>query len=132
MADDLETGGIALGSVSRLPTGVNTTDPVTDDNVLSNPEGQALPSDVTNAGSNFWSFSGGLSYDWHITPDDIVYVADYQLRQGIVIARASDFQEIGFVDNALGEGVAVDSDRNVYVGEVIYNNLKKFIRSPAP
>jgi DNA-binding beta-propeller fold protein YncE len=68
----------------------------------------------------------------HITPDDIVYVADYQLRQGIVIARASDFQEIGFVDNALGEGVAVDDARNVYVGEVIYNNLKKFIRSPAP
>jgi DNA-binding beta-propeller fold protein YncE len=67
-----------------------------------------------------------------ITPDDIVYVADYQLRQGIVIARASDFQEIGFIDNALGEGVAVDGARNVYVGEVIYTNLKKFVRSPAP
>jgi streptogramin lyase len=66
----------------------------------------------------------------HITADDIVYVADYQLRQGIVIARASDFQEIGFVDDALGEGVTVDADRNVYVGEVIYRNLKKFIRRP--
>jgi len=59
-------------------------------------------------------------------------VADYQLRQGIVIARASDFQEIGFIDNALGEGVTVDDARNVYVGEVIYNNLKKFMRRPAP
>ena len=68
----------------------------------------------------------------HITADDIVYVADYQLRQGIVIARASDFQEIGFIDNALGEGVTTDADRNVYVGEVIYRNLKKFVRSPAP
>jgi sugar lactone lactonase YvrE len=68
----------------------------------------------------------------HITADDIVYVADYQLRQGIVIARASDFQEIGFIDDALGEGVTVDADRNVYVGEVIYRNLKKFVRSPAP
>ncbi len=68
----------------------------------------------------------------HITPDDIVYVADYQLRQGIVIARANDFQEIGFIDDALGEGVSVDADRNVYVGEVIYRNLKKFVRSPAP
>jgi hypothetical protein len=66
-----------------------------------------------------------------ITADDIVYVADYQLRQGIVIARASDFQEIGFIDNALGEGVAVDAARNVFVGEVIYRNLKKFVRSPA-
>jgi streptogramin lyase len=67
----------------------------------------------------------------HITADDIVYVADYQLRQGIVIARASDFQEIGFIDGALGEGVTTDADRNVYVGEVIYRNLKKFVRSPA-
>jgi DNA-binding beta-propeller fold protein YncE len=67
-----------------------------------------------------------------ITPDDIVYVADYQLRMGIVIARASDFQEINFIDNALGEGVAVDADRSVYVGEVIYQNLKKFVRSTTP
>ncbi len=64
----------------------------------------------------------------HITADDIVYVADYQLRQGIVIARASDFTEIGFVDNAMGEGVTVDADRNVYVGEVLPRNLKKFLR----
>jgi len=67
-----------------------------------------------------------------VTPDDVVYVADYQLRQGIVIARASDFQEIGFVDNALGEAVAVDADRNVYVGEVLPRNLKKFVRSTTP
>lgn len=67
-----------------------------------------------------------------ITPDDIVYVADYQLRQGIVIARASDFQEVGFIDDALGEGIAVDAVRNAYVGEVIYRNLKKFERRPAP
>jgi DNA-binding beta-propeller fold protein YncE len=67
-----------------------------------------------------------------ITPDDIAYVADYQLRMGIVIARAGDFQEIGFIDNALGEGVTVDAQRSVYVGEVIYRNLKKFVRSPTP
>ena len=68
----------------------------------------------------------------HITADDIVYVADYQLRQGIVIARASDFQEIGFIDDALGEGVTVDAARNVYLGEVIYRNLKKFVRRAVP
>lgn len=67
----------------------------------------------------------------HITADDIVYVADYQLRQGIVIARASDFQEIGFVDDAMGEGVTVDAARNVYVAEVLPRNLKKFLRRPA-
>ena len=66
------------------------------------------------------------------TADDVLYVADYQLRMGIVIARASDFQEVGFVDDALGEGVTVDRARNVYVGEVIPRNLKKFVRSVGP
>jgi DNA-binding beta-propeller fold protein YncE len=64
----------------------------------------------------------------HITPDDIVYVADYQLRQGIVIARASDFQEIGFIDGTLAEGVTVDRAGNVYTGESIPRNVKKFER----
>jgi sugar lactone lactonase YvrE len=64
----------------------------------------------------------------HITPDDVVYVADYQLRQGVVIARASDFAEIGFVDDAMGEGVTVDAARNVYVAEVLPRNLKRFTR----
>jgi DNA-binding beta-propeller fold protein YncE len=64
----------------------------------------------------------------HITPDDVVYVADYQLRQGIVIARASDFEEIGFIDGTLAEGVTVDPDGNVFTGESIGRNIKKFIR----
>ena len=64
----------------------------------------------------------------HIAPGDIVYVADYQLRQGIVIARASDFHEIGFIDGTLAEGVTVDPEGNVYVGESIPRNVKKFER----
>ena len=64
----------------------------------------------------------------HITEDDIVLVADYQLRMGIIIAHASDFSEIGVIDEALPEGVAMDSMGNIYAGEVIYQNLKKFAR----
>jgi hypothetical protein len=64
----------------------------------------------------------------HIAPGDIVYVADYQLRQGIVIARASDFQEIGFIDGTLAEAVTVDAAGNVYTGESIPRNVKKFER----
>ncbi len=64
----------------------------------------------------------------HIAPGDIVYVADYQLRRGIVIARASDFHEIGFIDGTLAEGVTVDADGNVYTGESIPRNVKKFER----
>ncbi len=65
----------------------------------------------------------------HITADDVIYVADYQLREGIVIANAGDFSPIGFISEALGEGVTVDASGNVFVGEVIPRNLKKFIRN---
>jgi hypothetical protein len=67
----------------------------------------------------------------HITSADVVYVADYQLREGIVIARAEDFEEIGFVPDALPEGVTVDGNGNVYAAEVIPRNLKKFVRVPS-
>jgi len=68
----------------------------------------------------------------HIAPGDIVYVADYQLRQGIVIARASDFQEIGFIDGTLAEAVTVDAAGNVYTGESIPRNVKRFERRIGP
>ena len=71
---------------------------------------------------------GIMASGMYITDDDVLYVADYQLREGIVIANASDFSEIGFIENALPEGVAVDEMGNVYAGEVAGRNLKKFAR----
>jgi len=68
----------------------------------------------------------------HITQDDVVYVADYQLREGIVIANATDFSEVGFISEALPEGVTVDVKGNVYAGEVLPRNLKKFTKSLGP
>ena len=72
---------------------------------------------------------GIMASGMDITPDDVLYVADYQLRKGIVIANASDFSEIGFIENAMPEGVAVDRMGNVYAGEVTQRNLKKFVRN---
>ena len=71
---------------------------------------------------------GIMASGMYITDDDVLYVADYQLRFGIVIANANDFSEIGFIENALPEGVAVDKMGNVYAGEVAGRNLKKFAR----
>jgi sugar lactone lactonase YvrE len=68
----------------------------------------------------------------YIGPGDLVYVADYQLRQGIVIARASDFVEVGFVDGTLAEGITVDPAGNVFAGESIPRNVKKFERRVGP
>ena len=71
---------------------------------------------------------GIMASGMYITDDDVLYVADYQLRFGIVIANANDFSEIGFIEEALPEGVAVDQMGNVYAGEVAGRNLKKFTR----
>jgi len=73
-------------------------------------------------------WTGIMASGMYITDDDILYVADYQLREGIVIANASDFSEIGFIENAMAEGVTVDRMGNVYAGEVLSRNLKKFVR----
>jgi sugar lactone lactonase YvrE len=62
----------------------------------------------------------------------VVYVADYQLREGIVIANASDFSDIGFISETLPEGVTVDAQGNIYAGEVLPRNLKKFAKTLGP
>ena len=48
------------------------------------------------------------------------------------IANASDFSEVGFIPETLPEGVTVDVEGNVYVGEVIPRNLKKFGKTLGP
>jgi DNA-binding beta-propeller fold protein YncE len=73
-------------------------------------------------------WDGIMASGMDITEDDVLYVADYQLRLGIVIADASDFSEIGFIENAMPEGVTVDRMGDVYAGEVLLRNLKKFTR----
>ena len=72
---------------------------------------------------------GIMASGMYITDDDVLYVADYQLREGIVIVDASDFTEIGFIDDAMPEGVTVDRMGNVYAGEVLSTDLKKFVRN---
>jgi len=75
-------------------------------------------------------WQGIMASGIYIADDDTVYVADYQLRKGIVIAHANDFNASGFIPEAQAEGVTVDSDGNVYAGEVLPRNLKKFVRRP--
>ncbi len=42
------------------------------DNVLLNPEGQALAEDVSQTASDFWAYSASVGYEWRITPNDIL------------------------------------------------------------
>ena len=80
-------------------------------------------------GNYLAEWPGIMASGMHITDDDVIYVADYQLREGIVIANADDFSEIGFISEASAEGVVVDAAGNVYAGEVLSRNLKKFVRN---
>ena len=80
-------------------------------------------------GNYLAEWPGIMASGMHITDDDVIYVADYQLREGIVIANAADFSEIGFISEASAEGVVVDAAGNVYAGEVLSRNLKKFVRN---
>ncbi len=74
-------------------------------------------------------WTGIMASGMYITEDDVLFVADYQLREGIVIANASDFTEIGFIDDPMPEGVTVDRMGTVYAGEVLQRNLKKFVKN---
>jgi len=73
---------------------------------------------------------GVMASGMHITDDDVLYIADYQLREGIVIVDARDFTELGFIEGTLPEGVTVDRHGNVYAGETIPRALKKFEKRP--
>ena len=54
-----------------------------------------------------------------ITPDDTLYVVDYNVKKGVFIGSARDGSVKYKLDDAVAEGVAVDTDGNIYVGETV-------------
>jgi hypothetical protein len=54
-----------------------------------------------------------------ITPDDTLYVVDYNVKKGLFIGSAKDGSVKYKIDDTVAEGVAVDRDGNVYVGETV-------------
>ena len=54
-----------------------------------------------------------------VTPDDTLYVVDYNVKKGVFIGSARDGSVKYKVDDAVAEGVAVDTDGNIYVGETV-------------
>ena len=80
---------------------------------------------VDSWGEGMFVWPGIMASGIHIAEDDTVLVADYQLRKGIIIAKASDFSEIAVIDEALPEGVAMDGMGNVFAAEVTGRDLMK-------
>jgi hypothetical protein len=54
-----------------------------------------------------------------ITPDDTLYVVDYNVQKGVFVGSARDGAVRYRIDDAVAEGVAVDKDGNIYVGETV-------------
>lgn len=54
-----------------------------------------------------------------ITPDDTLYVVDYNVKKGVFVGSARDGSVKYKIDDAVAEGVAVDADGNIYVGETV-------------
>ena len=54
-----------------------------------------------------------------VAPDDTLYVVDYNVRKGVFVGSAKDGSVKYKIDDAVAEGVAVDSEGNIYVGETV-------------
>ena len=61
-----------------------------------------------------------------ITPDDTLYVADYQQNEALLIGSAKDGSISGRIEPVIAEGIAIDRMGNVYAGEVAGRMLTKF------
>jgi sugar lactone lactonase YvrE len=61
----------------------------------------------------------GTPSGMYITPDDTLYVVDYNVKKGVFIGSARDGSVTYKLDDAVAEGVAVDRDGNIYVGETV-------------
>lgn len=61
----------------------------------------------------------GTPSGMYVTLDDTLYVVDYNVKKGVFIGSAKDGSVKYKLDEAVAEGVAVDVDGNIYVGETV-------------
>jgi len=105
--------------------------------------GRVLVGDRSNHRIQIFTQDGEYITEWDqfgwpsglfIDDNDILYVADYQDKLGVTYGSAEDGTVMGFIGGTAPEGVVVDAEGNVYVGEVTGGEgapgriIKKFIR----
>lgn len=90
--------------------------------------GRLLVGDRSNNRIQIFDQDGNFLDQWtqfgtpsgmYVTPDDTLYVVDYNVKKGVFIGSARDGSVRYKLDDAVAEGVAVDKDGNIYVGETV-------------
>lgn len=96
--------------------------------------GRVLVGDRSNHRIQIFDQDGAYITEWDqfgwpsglfIDDNDILYVADYQSKLGVTYGSAEDGTVMGFIGGTAPEGVVVDADGNVYVGEVTGGELSE-------
>lgn len=91
-------------------------------------QGRLLVGDRSNHRIQIFDQNGTFVDQWmqfgspsgiFITPDDTLYVVDYDDKKGLFIGSARDGSIRYKIDDTLAEGVAVDADGSIYVGETV-------------
>ena len=96
--------------------------------IVIDSRGRVLVGDRSNNRIQIFDQDGNFIDQWtqfgtpsgmHVTTDDTLYVVDYNVKKGVFIGSARDGSVKYKLDEAVAEGVAVDKDGNIYVGETI-------------
>jgi hypothetical protein len=90
--------------------------------------GRLLVGDRSNNRIQIFDLEGTFIDQWtqfgtpsgiYVTPDDTLYVVDYNVKKGVFVGSARDGSVKYKIDDAVAEGVAVDRDGSIYVGETV-------------
>ena len=96
--------------------------------IVIDSRGRVLVGDRSNNRIQIFDQDGTFIDQWtqfgtpsgiYVTPDDTLYVVDYNVKKGVFVGSAKDGTVKYKLDDAVAEGVAVDKDGNIYVGETI-------------
>jgi streptogramin lyase len=96
--------------------------------IVIDSRGRVLVGDRSNNRIQIFDQDGNFIDQWtqfgtpsgmYVTPDDTLYVVDYNVKKGVFIGSARDGSVKYKLDEAVAEGVAVDKDGNIYVGETV-------------
>ena len=96
--------------------------------IVIDSRGRVLVGDRSNNRIQIFDQDGNFIDQWtqfgtpsgmYVTPDDTLYVVDYNVKKGVFVGSARDGSVKYKIDDAVAEGVAVDKDGNIYVGETV-------------